>query len=208
MTTETLNKDNGDIDFYFDFSSPYGYIAAMRINALAQKYERRVKWRPILLGPVFKLSGNQPLISQPLKGSYAIRDIARTARYMGVPYKQPPIFPIATQNAARAFYWLNDSDPIVAHRLAMTAFASYYVEGVDISPAETVAHLCARIGVDHKAALAAISSDAIKVRLKQEVDTAIAAGVFGSPYFIVDGEPFWGSDRLDQLAAWLDTGSF
>lgn len=86
MTTSSV------IDFYFDFSSPYGYLAATRINALAQKYQRRVKWRPILLGHAFKTTGNQPLINQPLKGEYAMRDIPRTARFMGVPYKHPTIF--------------------------------------------------------------------------------------------------------------------
>ncbi len=196
------------IDFYFDFSSPYGYLAATRINAIGQKYGRRIKWRPILLGPAFKASGNSPLVGQPLKGPYSIRDFMRTARFLGVPYKQPDLFPIGTQNAARAFYWIDDTDPIAAHKFAMTCYATYFAEGIDISSPEKIAELCARVGVDHAAALAALADPLVKERLKREVDASLAVGVFGSPYIVVDGEPFWGSDRFDQIVAWLETGGF
>jgi 2-hydroxychromene-2-carboxylate isomerase len=196
------------IDFYFDFSSPYGYLAATRINAIGAKYQRRVKWRPILLGPAFKASGNAPLVAQPLKGAYAIRDFARTARYMGVPYKQPEVFPIGTHQAARVFYWLDDQDPLTAHRFAMTCFATYFAEGIDISSIEKVVELATRVGADSEAVTKALADVNIKDRLKREVDAAIAAGVFGSPFILVDGEPFWGSDRLDQVQAWLETGGF
>lgn len=196
------------IDFYFDFSSPYGYLAATRINAIGAKYQRRVKWRPILLGPAFKASGNAPLVAQPLKGAYSTRDFARTARYMGVPYKQPDPFPIATHQAARVFYWLDDQDPLKAHRFAMTCFATYFAEGIDISSIEKVVELAGRVGADTAAVTNALGDAAVKERLKREVDAAIAAGVFGSPYIVVDGEPFWGSDRLDQVQAWLETGGF
>lgn len=196
------------IDFYFDFSSPYGYLAATRINAIGAKYQRRVKWRPILLGPAFKASGNAPLVAQPLKGAYSTRDFARTARYVGVPYKQPDPFPIATHQAARVFYWLDDQDPLKAHRFAMTCFATYFAEGIDISSIEKVVELAGRLGADTAAVTNALGDAAVKERLKREVDAAIAAGVFGSPYIVVDGEPFWGSDRLDQVQAWLETGGF
>ena len=196
------------IDFYFDFSSPYGYLAAMRIDAIGAKFDRQVKWRPILLGPAFKASGNSPLVSQPMKGGYAVRDFTRTARFMGVPFKQPLIFPIGTQNAARAFYWLDDQDPLMAHEFAMICFATYFAEGIDISSAETVAELAARVGANRNEVLAAVADPVVKERLKREVDASLVAGVFGSPYIVVDGEPFWGSDRLDQLQAWLETGGF
>ncbi len=202
MTTPTA------IDFYFDFSSPYGYLAATRINAIAAKYERRVKWRPILLGPAFKASGNTALTLQPLKGEYSLRDFRRTARFMGVPFKQPDPFPISTHNAARAFYWVDDRDPLKAHRFAMTCFATFFAEGIDISAPEKVAELAARVGMDYDDTLAAIGDQANKDRLKREVDASLQAGVFGSPYIIIDGEPFWGSDRLDQVQAWLETGGF
>lgn len=196
------------IDFYFDFSSPYGYLAANRINALAAHHHRRVNWRPILLGPMFKVAGTAPLLSVPLKGPYSSRDIPRTARFLGIPYKQPDPFPIGTQNAARAFYWLNDRDPVKAHQFAMACYNTYFGQGIDITSADKVADIAATLGEDRAQVLAAVADPAVKERLKNEVDAALARGVFGSPYIIVDGEPFWGNDRLDQVDAWLATGGF
>jgi len=200
--------ERAPIDFYFDFSSPYGYLASTRINALAAHHQRRVNWRPILLGPMFKVAGTAPLVGVPLKGPYAVRDFARSARFLSVPYKQPDPFPTGTQNAARAFYWINDRDPVKACRFAAACYATYFGQGIDITPAETVADIAASLGEDRAATLAAMADPVVKDRLKNEVEAALAKGVFGSPYIIVDGEPFWGNDRLEQVDAWLTTGGF
>ena len=90
------------IDFYFDFSSPYGYFGATRISTLAKKYGRTVSWRPTLLGAVFKITGSGPLPTLPLKGPYSKRDMLRTARYLDIPFNFPDPFPISTQAPARA----------------------------------------------------------------------------------------------------------
>lgn len=203
-----MTNDKPAIDFYFDFSSPYGYLASTRINALAARHERPVTWRPILLGPMFKAAGTMPLVGVPLKGPYSIRDFLRTARFHNIAYKQPPAFPIGTQNAARAFYWLHDRDAAKAQKFAAACYATYFAEGIDISSADKVADIAATLGEDRAAVLAAMADPVIKDRLKNEVDAALAKGVFGSPFFIIDDEPFWGNDRLDQLDAWLRTGGF
>ena len=88
------------LDFYFDFSSPYGYLASEWIDVLAEKYGRAVVWRPVLLGILFKSTGSAPLAQIPLKGAYSLHDFARSARYLGVDYRQPTDFPIATHHAA------------------------------------------------------------------------------------------------------------
>jgi 2-hydroxychromene-2-carboxylate isomerase len=196
------------IDFYFDFSSPYGYLASTRIDAIAAKHDREVTWRPILLGPAFKASGNAPLVGQPLKGDYSVRDFLRTAKFLKIPLVMPSPFPIGTQNAARAFYWLNDRDPAKAKQLAQACFAMFFAQGKDISSPETVASIAATIGVDSAELTAALSDAAVKERLKTEVEASLTRGVFGSPYFFVDNEPFWGNDRLEQLDAWLQTGGW
>ena len=98
------------IDFYFDFSSPYGYLASCRIDEVAARHDRKVNWRPFLLGVAFKLTGSGPLTSQGPKGDYALHDFARTARLLGVPFAMPEGFPFASVAAARAFYWLLDQD--------------------------------------------------------------------------------------------------
>jgi 2-hydroxychromene-2-carboxylate isomerase len=196
------------IDFYFDFSSPYGYLASVKIDALAAKFGRDVSWRPILLGPAFKLSGNAPLIGQPLKGDYAKRDFVRTAKFMQVPFQMPAVFPISTVAAARAFYFLHDQSPALAKTVAKALFHRYFAEGSDITSIAAVVAVAAQHGVDAAALTVALADSTVKERLKAEVDASLAAGVFGSPYIVIDGEAFWGSDRLEQIEAWLRNGAW
>lgn len=196
------------IDFYFDFSSPYGYLASTRIESLAAKHGRSVTWRPHLLGAVFKLTGQQPLTTIPLKGGYAAHDLARSARLLKVPFKLPTKFPIGATAPSRAFYWLHDRDPAAAKRLAQALYHAYFAEDRDISSPEVTADIAARMGVGKEALVRALNDPAVKERLRVEVDAAIEHGVFGSPYIVVDGEPFWGSDRLDQVEKWLETGGW
>ncbi len=197
------------IDFYFDFSSPYGYLAAQKIEALAAKHGREVDWHPVLLGVIFKETGAAPLTMVPLKGDYSRRDFERSARFHGITgFRMPPKFPIATQAAARIVLWLKARDPAQAARVAKALYRAFFTEGVDISSPELAASVAGREGVDATAARAAIDDPAIKDLLKREVDQAIARGVFGSPFVVVDGEPFWGLDRFDQVERWLATGGF
>jgi 2-hydroxychromene-2-carboxylate isomerase len=196
------------IEFYFDFSSPYGYIGSARIDSIAAKFGRETIWRPILLGVVFRVTGAQPLPSLPLKGDYAKRDMSRFARLWDVPFRVPTHFPVATQAPARAFYWLTDRDPSLAKRLAHALYHAYFAEDRDISSPETTADVANSIGLDRNSALAALADPGVKERLRQENDAAIARGVFGSPFVIVDGEPFWGADRLDHVERWLATGGW
>jgi 2-hydroxychromene-2-carboxylate isomerase len=196
------------LDFYFDFSSPYGYFAGSRIDALAAKYGRGVIWRPILLGVVFKITGQQPLPTIPLKGNYAQHDLVRSARLFGVPYKMPSKFPVSGTAPSRAFYWVGDKDPALAKKLAQALYHAYFAEDRDISNPEVTANVAAKLGIDRDQLLQALNDPAVKERLKTEVDAAIERGVFGSPFIVVDKEPFWGSDRLDQVEKWLAGGGW
>ncbi len=197
------------IDFWFDFSSPYGYLMSEKIDALAAQYGRKVRWHPILLGIVFKATGSAPLTLQnPAKAEYSLRDFARSARFMGIPYRQPDKFPLATQNAARAYYWLHGQDCALARQFAHAAFRALFVENRDISAPETVLEIATNLGVDHAALEAGLQSPEIKARLKEEVDNALKIGVFGSPHVLIDGEAFFGADRLPQIERWLESGGF
>lgn len=120
------------IDFYFDFSSPYGYLASERIDALASKYGRTVNWKPILLGAVFKVSWQAPLTEVPLKGVYSKIDFMRSARFYSVPYRQPDVFPISTVNASRAFLWAEEKDSAKAKGLAHALYRAYFRHNVNI----------------------------------------------------------------------------
>lgn len=196
------------IDFYFDFSSPYGYLASERIDALAARHGRPVAWRPFLLGAVFKTTRTEPLLGIPLKGDYARRDMERSARDLGIPFRFPETFPFLSVAACRAFYWLADERPEEAHALAQALYRRAFAEGREISSPETVVQVAERLGVDRQALEAALQDPVVKERLRREVEDAIGAGVFGSPFVVVDGEPFWGHDRLDAVERWLDTGGW
>ena len=196
------------IQFYFDFSSPYGYFAALKIDSLAAGFERQVRWRPMMLGAAMKVTGAKPLAEIELKGDYCKRDWDRLARYMEVPWTLPDPFPIATLAAARAFYWLDDDDPALAKRFAQAAYHTYFGEGRDITDPETVAGFAEPLGIDRDALLTAVRDPAIKQRLKDETAEAIGNGVFGSPFIVIDGEPFWGADRLWMIRCWLKSGGW
>jgi 2-hydroxychromene-2-carboxylate isomerase len=196
------------IDFYFDFSSPYGFLAAQKIEALARKYGRAVDWHPVLLGVIFKETAMAPLTEIPLKGDYSRRDFARSARFHGIDFRMPSKFPIPSQAPARIVLWLKGRDPAFAVRVAKALYRAYFLGDVDISDPEQAIAVAVKEGVNANEARTAIAEPAVKEQLKREVEQAMARGVFGSPYIIVDGEPFWGVDRFEQIERWLATGPF
>jgi 2-hydroxychromene-2-carboxylate isomerase len=196
------------IEFYFDFSSPYGYFAATRIGELAASNGCKVIWKPFLIGAVLKVTGGTPLPGVPLKGEYHKRDMARVSRLWNVPYRLPDKFPIGGQAASRIVYWLEEHHPEKQQEVILALFHAYFVEGRDISTPEIAAEVAASRQLDRDELLAATQAPGMKARLKQECDAAIEKGVFGSPFMIVDGEPFWGTDRLAHVEKWLETGGF
>ena len=196
------------IEFYFDFSSPYSYLASEQIEPLAVRYGRAVQYRPTLLGAVFRVSGQRPLTDIPLKGEYSRRDFARSARFAKVAFRMPEPFPIATVQAARAFLVLEQERPDLVPAFVHRTFRAYFVQGQDISQSEPLRQVLEQCGADAQAVLNATLQPQIKDRLKAAVDASIERGVFGAPFIIVDGEPFWGSDRLPQIERWLASGPF
>ncbi|MFI5017133.1 MAG: 2-hydroxychromene-2-carboxylate isomerase [Dongiales bacterium] len=192
------------IDFYFDFSSPYGYLASTEIDALAARHGRSVTWRPFVLGAAFKLTGQRALTVQPLRGEYARRDFARSARLLGVPLKMPEPFPFFALAASRACYWVDE--PSQAKALAKAVYHAAFGEGRDITPVPVVAEIARGLGIEDLEQ--GLEQPATKAALRDATDQALARGVFGSPFFFVDGEPFWGHDRLGQLDRWLATGGW
>jgi 2-hydroxychromene-2-carboxylate isomerase len=197
------------IDFYFDFSSPYSYIASEWVEALAARHGRTVRWQAILLGVTFQAAELKSPVAYPIKREYSLRDFRRSARFEGLPYTQPEEFPIPTQNAARVFWWLNDSrGPSQATAWARAGLRAYFTRGVMLSQPEALKALAAASALDAQQAEAAWGDPQWKARLKRANDEALAAGVFGAPFFVVDGEPFWGNDRKAQIERWLSQGPF
>lgn len=187
------------IEFYFDFASPYGYLGAKRIDALAARHGREVRWKPVLLGPIMKQIGTQPIRSLPVRGPYLEQDAARFAAFLGVPFTLPAQWPIAALAPSRAVWWLADERPALAHDLAVALYAAHWGRGEDIAAPEAVVRIAAGLGLDAAETADAIQRPEVKDRLRAETEAAAAKGVFGSPFFLLDGEGFWGADRLDQL---------
>jgi 2-hydroxychromene-2-carboxylate isomerase len=196
------------IEFWFDFSSGYAYLAAQEIDALGERLGRAILWRPYMLGTAFKVTGVRGLSSTPVKGDYARHDWARAARRLGVPFEPPADHPRIALPATRAFYWIEATHPGTEPRFAREAFRRYYSSQLDTSDADAVAGLAGGLGLDAAHAREGMDAPEIKDRARAISEAAVARGIFGSPFFIVDGEPFWGWDRLPMLEEWVRTGGW
>ena len=197
------------IEYYFDFLSPYGYLGGLGIEEIAARRGRSVDWRVMLLGiSVIKVMGLKPLPETPLKGPYLRQDVPRFFRLLGVPYNPPGGGQMAPLPAARSFTWLKGRDPDLAKRFAQAVGHAHWCEGRDMSTPAAVAEVGATLDIDPAELTAAIETDAVKDALKRHVQHSIDKGVFGAPTFIVDGELFWGADRLYQVDRWLETGGW
>jgi len=203
-----MSEAAGPIEFWFDFSSPYGYFASREIDAVAARHGRTALWRPFLLGAVFKTTGMAALTDMPMRGDYALRDWQRLARHAGIPFRLPEEHPVAQVAASRVFYWVEATHPDQATDFARWTFDAYFAGGLDTSRPEVLGEVAHACGLDPEALLAGIGSQEIKDRLRAVTEEAVAKGAFGSPYFIVDGEPFWGQDRLPMLEEWLERGGW
>jgi 2-hydroxychromene-2-carboxylate isomerase len=199
---------NAAIDFYFDFSSPYAYIASEWVEALAARHGRTVCWKAILLGATFQAAELKSPVDHPIKREYSMHDFERSARFEGVPLTIPAKFPVSTHNAARLFWWLDAKNHTTASHFARHCLRAMFGRGVDLSDSAQLGQLAAEFGLDPAEAQGIWTDPAWKARLKSVNDEAIAAGVFGAPFFVIDGEPFWGNDRRAQIERWLEKGPF
>lgn len=204
----TARGGKAPLEFWFDFSSPYGYLASTQIDEIAADYGRSVVWRPFLLWAVFKVVGTRPLTEIPLKSDYSRMDFDRYARLLGVPFHMPSAFPFSSLYAARAFYWLSTHHPKKAILFAERVFEAVFVESQDVSTAQSIIDLVASLDITQSEIEAGIGESAVKNKLKEVNEEAIQRGVFGSPFVIVDGQSFWGTDRLWMVEEWLETGGW
>jgi 2-hydroxychromene-2-carboxylate isomerase len=196
------------IDFYFDFYSPYGYLASLRIDEIAARHGCRVNWRPFMLGATFSITGHKPLTETPMMAEYTLLDLERSARLQSANFRLPDDFPKAALSCCRAFYLLVDDQPEQAVALAKAIYAAIFGEGRDGTDIVLIAELAANLEIDAEALVEGIQTQSIKDRLKAETQAAIDRGVFGSPFIFVGDQPFWGNDRLEQVDRWLDTGGW
>jgi 2-hydroxychromene-2-carboxylate isomerase len=197
------------IVFYFDPVSPFGYLGSVQIERVAARFGRQVEWRPVLIGvTILKVMGLKPLPETPLKGTYLRHDALRLAAYFDIPFRYHGLKGIDSVNALRAFALLNQRDPALAKSFAQRIYERLWVRGLDITAPEHVATEAHALDIDGAALMTELAGERAKTMLRKQVDAAIAAGVFGVPYFVVDGEPIWGVDRIWMVEHWLDHHSW
>lgn len=198
------------IAFYFDFISPFGYFASLRIDEIAARHGREVDWISMLLGvSVLKVMKIPPILELPLKGDYIRRDMRRYARQNGVPFERPDGLPVSRPlEAGRLFAWAREIDGAKAKRLAAAIYRSYFVACDDIADPAVLARCAGEAGFDWSAYEDARRDGAPAELLRRNVERSIERGVFGSPMFIVDGEPFFGVEKLPVVEQWLETGGW
>ena len=191
------------VDFWFEFASTYSYPAAMRISPLAEAAGVTVRWRPFMLGPIFKAQGwtTSPFNLFPAKGRNMWRDLERTCDTLGLPFVRPRTFPQNTLLAARvalvglAEPWGED--------YCRAVYRAEFGEGQEIQESEAIAGVLASLGLDAGSVLDRARSNDIKSQLHANTEDAERLGVFGSPSFVTsDGELFWGNDRLETALNW------
>lgn len=192
------------IAFYFDPVSPFGYLGSVQIERVAARLNRTVDWRPVLIGvTILKVMGLKPLRDTPLKGDYLRHDALRLAQYYNIPFRYHGLTGINSVAALRAFVLLKQRDPALAKSFAQRVYDRLWVRGNDITSAEAVAEEAAVLGLDGDSLKRDIATEDAKDALKLQVDAAISAGVFGVPYYVVDGEAVWGVDRMWMVEHWL-----
>jgi 2-hydroxychromene-2-carboxylate isomerase len=191
------------LDFWFEFASTYSYPAAIRIAPLAAVRGVNVRWRPFLLGPIFKAQGwdNSPFNVYPAKGRYMWRDLERICCALDLPFAQPSPFPQNTLLAARvamvalAQEWGED--------FCRAIYRAEFGEGRNLADPATIAGVLAALGQNADAVMQQAQGDAVKSALRTQTEEAQRLGIFGAPAFVTaDGELFWGNDRLEAALDW------
>jgi 2-hydroxychromene-2-carboxylate isomerase len=193
------------LDFWFEFASTYSYPAAMRIDALAKAAGVTVRWRPFLLGPIFKEQGwdTSPFNLYPAKGRYMWRDLERVCDAIHLPFRKPEPFPQWSLLPARVA--LVGLEAAWGPDFIRAVYRAEFGEGRLINDQSVIADILKNLNVDPEAALARAQSDEIKTRLRTQIEEARTLGIFGAPTFITrDGELFWGNDRLETALDWAD----
>jgi 2-hydroxychromene-2-carboxylate isomerase len=185
------------IEFYFDYGSPFSYLADTQMAALADRNGAELVYRPILLGGIFKATGNASPITIPAKGQYMMRELERWARHYGVAMQMNPHFPFNTIRLMRGAIAAQRQNRFAEYHPQM--FRAVWCEGRDVGKEAGLREVLEGAGIDP----ASIDGDEIKNQLRANTDEAVARGAFGAPTFFVNNEMFWGNDRLEFVEAAL-----
>jgi len=195
------------LDFWYEFSSTYSCLSALRIEAAAEAAGVTLRWRPFLLGPIFAAQGwtTSPFNLYPNKGRYMWRDVARRAGRAGLTIVKPETFPQNSLIAARLALAGREAGWMPVFSKAL--FRAEFCEGRNIAEEAVLSAALKEAGADPSNAFPLSRSEEVKGRLRAESELAKSLGIFGAPTFVTgDGELFWGDDRLEEALAWAQDG--
>lgn len=181
------------VEFYFDVGSPAAYLAWTQLRQLPGQVDHK----PMLLGGVFQATGNKSPMEVPAKGRYMLADLERFARRYDVPFRHNPHFPINTLLLMRGATGLQMREPGRFQAYVDAVFRAIWDQAENMNDPATVGRVLQAAGFDAQALLALAADQEVKDRLKAVTQDAVARGVFGAPTFFVDGQMYWGQDRLD-----------
>lgn len=185
------------IEVYFDVGSPASYLAWTQLPALADRNDAGINWKPMLLGGVFKATGNQSPGTIPAKGHYTRVDLARFAKQYGVPFESNPYFPINTLQLMRGATGYLESPRFQEYLNAI--FTAIWVDKKNLNDPDVVSEVLTNAGFDPSEVLALSDKSEVKEQLKHTTEEAVSRGVFGAPTCFVANEMFFGQDRLDWV---------
>lgn len=192
------------LEFFFDCSSPWTYLAFSQIEAVAKRTEVKLEWRPILVGGVFN-TVNQSVYEQranpvPAKAKYHAKDLQDWARHYGIAINWPSVFPVKSVDAMRGAIVADGQGKLPSY--VARVFEAYWGEGKDISQEDVLKAVVVEVGLDPDAFWSQVKSDSIKARLKENTEDLIARGGYGSPTMFVEGnDMYFGNDRLELVEA-------
>lgn len=193
------------VEFYFDFGSPASWLAYTQLPAMADEYGAELKYKPVLLGGIFKATGNNTPAALPPKGQYLFRDLARFARRYGVALTFPPGFPVNTLTLMRIITGVQMHRPGDFNACMDALFRMLWEHGINPEDETTLRDTLAGAGLDADALLALAGQDDVKQKLKDATNEAVERGLFGLPTIFVDDEMYWGQDRLDFVREQLES---
>ena len=187
------------LEFFFDFGSPYSYLAYKALPGIAAAHGAGIVWRPMLLGGVFKATGNHSPAETPAKGKWLQQDLQRWARRYGVAFNHNPYFPVNTLTLMRGAAGMQMRDPDF-HKYLVAVFHAMWGEPRNLGDPHVLAEVLRQAGFDADAFQSLVNDPAVKEQLKSNTEEAVARGVFGAPTFFVGEEMYWGQDRLEFVA--------
>ena len=187
------------LEFFFDFGSPYSYLAYKALPGIAAAHGAKIVWRPMLLGGVFKATGNHSPAETPAKGKWLQQDLQRWARRYGVAFNHNPYFPVNTLTLMRGAAGMQMRGPDF-HKYVDAIFHAMWGEPRNLGDPQVLAEVLRQAGIDADAFQSLVNDPAVKEQLKNTTEEAVARGVFGAPTFFVGEEMYWGQDRLEFVA--------